>query len=59
MFGDVEYRRTFSVPQTIDANNVNTESKGWRFKNVSALVRISEALADQNPLGSMGISHRF
>jgi HSP20 family molecular chaperone IbpA len=26
-FGDVEYRRTFSVPQTIDVNKVNAELK--------------------------------
>ncbi|OPL13399.1 MAG: heat-shock protein [delta proteobacterium ML8_D] len=26
-FGDVEYRRTFSVPQTIDVNKINAELK--------------------------------
>jgi len=26
-FGDVEYRRSFSVPQTIDVNKVNAELK--------------------------------
>ncbi len=26
-FGDVEYQRTFSVPQTIDVNTVNAEMK--------------------------------
>lgn len=31
-FGDIEYRRVFSVPQTIDVNKVNAELKDGTLK---------------------------